>query len=193
MNPLRVDFRELYQRHLCRHGQYGINFEHFATVVGTYLAILGLIYWISAATWWAPLVPVIPYFALLVWSLPGRLFAVLFIFVACLFGLFYLLCFVSPLPIWLNAFNPILIVLLYKLQALSHRVYTLESDMAEFNKKYPKGWPLFLLLSLYELPLLLNYLVFDRQSWMTGKFGKMEVPLAETHAKLPPDPVAGVK
>ena len=53
----------------------------------------------------------------------------------------------------------------YKLQTWSHKIYNFKKDMTEFNKKYPKGVTLFLLLSLYELPILLNYLCFDRKSW----------------------------
>jgi hypothetical protein len=33
--------------------------------------------------------------------------------------------------------------------------------MTEFNRKYKKGFVLFVLLSVYELPILLNYLCFD--------------------------------
>ena len=38
MNVLSADFQELYERHLCRHSQFGINVAHLACVVGTYLA-----------------------------------------------------------------------------------------------------------------------------------------------------------
>jgi hypothetical protein len=171
MNLFRVNFRELYQRHLCRHGQFGLNVEHLVTVVGTYLAILGMIYWVSGSTWWAPLLPVPLYLALLFPSLPPRLTAVLVLFLAVLFGLLFLMRFALPLPAWLNAFNVVIIFLLYKVQAIGHRVYTEEKDMTEFNRKYPKGISLFLLLSLYELPLLLNYLVFDKRSWSIGVTG----------------------
>lgn len=45
----------------------------------------------------------------------------------------------------------------YKLQAWSHRVYTLETDMTEFNQKYRKGSVLFVVLLLYEVPIIMNY------------------------------------
>jgi hypothetical protein len=35
--------------------------------------------------------------------------------------------------------------------------------MTEFNAKYPKGRLLFVVLLVYDLPILLNYLVFDTQ------------------------------
>jgi hypothetical protein len=37
--------------------------------------------------------------------------------------------------------------------------------MTAFNRKYRKGPVLFVLLLFYELPLLLNYLLFDRKNW----------------------------
>ena len=185
MSFLRVNFEELYQRHLCRHSQYGINVEHLATVVGTYLAVLGILYWISTGIWWAPLVPVVPYFALLMPNLPIRLTAVLLISIAILFGMFYLVVRYSPLPIWLNGLNVVVIFALYKLQAVSHKFYTIERDMTEFNKKYPKGWPLFALLSLYELPLLLNYLVFDKASWSQDELGDGATSVNSGHSQEP--------
>ena len=57
--------------------------------------------------------------------------------------------------------------LLYKVQAWSHKVYNVARDMTEFNTKYKKGFALFVLLSIYEMPLLLNYLVFDKNNWPT--------------------------
>jgi len=48
----------------------------------------------------------------------------------------------------------------YKIQAWSHRFYTVESDMTEFNKKYVKGSILFVVLLIYEVPIVLNFLLF---------------------------------
>jgi hypothetical protein len=160
MNLLRVNFPELYERHLCRHSQYGINVAHIATVIGTYLAICGIVYGLVDSPA-AVLCLAIPYLAILALNTPLRVLAALVVFLALLFTLFFAL---PKPPIWLCL---IAIVALYKLQAWSHKIYTLEKDMTEFNKKYPKGVTLFFLLSLYELPLLLNYLCFDRKSWAT--------------------------
>jgi hypothetical protein len=66
------------------------------------------------------------------------------------------------LPAW---FCLALIVLSHVIQNWSHRIYDKESDMTEFNKRYKKGPVLFILLALYELPILLNYLAFDQESW----------------------------
>ena len=157
MNILRVNFQELYSRHLCRHSQYGINLIHLATVVGTYLALFGIVYGLFGS-WWVLLAIPIPYFVALAFNIPIRVLAVS---IACILLLYALFFSVPPLPIWLYA---LLILVFYKLQAWSHKVYTVEQDMTEFNKKYRKGPALFVLLSVYELPLLLNYLVFDRKN-----------------------------
>ena len=42
MNILRINFDELYQRHLCRHGQFGINVWHIIAVYGVYFSLCSL-------------------------------------------------------------------------------------------------------------------------------------------------------
>ncbi len=37
--------------------------------------------------------------------------------------------------------------------------------MTEFNRKYTKGYVLFVVLLIFEVPLVLNYLIFDRKNW----------------------------
>jgi hypothetical protein len=37
--------------------------------------------------------------------------------------------------------------------------------MTEFNRKYSKGSVLFIILLFYEVPIVLNYLVFGRKDW----------------------------
>ena len=51
------------------------------------------------------------------------------------------------------------------MQNFSHKIYTRETDMTEFNLRYPKGRVLFFVLLINEVPILLNYLLFDRQNW----------------------------
>jgi hypothetical protein len=158
MNILRADFRELYQRHLCRHSQFGINVAHLASVLGTYAALYALIYALGVSEWML-LAMIGLYLALLAFNLPLRVFLLNALIVVLLF----LACLALPsLPWWCY---PLLIIFFYKLQAWSHRIYTRETDMTEFNKKYHKGLTLFALLSLYELPILLNYLFFGRKDW----------------------------
>ena len=59
----------------------------------------------------------------------------------------------------------LMIPVFYKLQAWNHKVFTVARDMTEYNKKYTKGPVLFVVLLFLEVPLVLNYLVFDRKSW----------------------------
>jgi len=67
-----------------------------------------------------------------------------------------------PAPIWVYI---VLIPVFYEIQVYSHKVFTVEEDMAEFKKTYPKGLVLFLILLIFEVPLVLNYLVFDKKNW----------------------------
>src|SRR5262249_2194887 len=97
MNPLSANFQELYQRHLCRHSQYGINVIHLATVLGTYLALFAIVHQLSGS-WWLLLAIPVPYLAVVMPNLPLRVSVVVIAFL----GLFFALYFAVPeLPIWL--------------------------------------------------------------------------------------------
>jgi hypothetical protein len=162
MSLLKVNFPELYERHLCRHSEYGINAIHLATVVVSYFAIFGILAKLVQPEWWLFLIP-IPYFALVGLNVPLRVLAASVAFAGVCLALFVATFITAPwLPIWLYL---VLIVLAHQVQNWSHRIYRVEKDMSEFNKKYKKGPALFVLLSLYELPILLNYLVYDRKNW----------------------------
>lgn len=158
MNMLRVNFPELYQRHLCRHSQYGINVVHLATVIGSYYALFSLAAWLVDVPWVLLAIPV-PYVVLLAINLQPRLLAACVVFLALFFLLFFA---VPPLWVWLC---PVLLVACHVGQNASHKIWDRERDMSAYQQTYRKGPALKLLLAFYELPLLLNYLVFDRQSW----------------------------
>src|SRR5260370_42352053 len=79
----------------------------------------------------------------------------LLVFVAAVRGL-------PELPFWVYL---LWVPVFYKLQSWSHKIWTAAADMTEFNKKYTKGSVLFVLLLFYEVPLVLNYLVFGRNNW----------------------------
>jgi hypothetical protein len=154
MNPLRADFAELYQRHLCRHSQYGNNVIHFICVIGTYWALYG-----CALSLGVPIGVLLGvatvYAAILAFNLPLRVFLVTLVFL----GLFFAaLVYLPVLPFWVYLLT---IYPFYKVQSWSHRIYDRAFDMTEFDKKYPKGFALFFLLSTYELPIQLNALVLD--------------------------------
>ena len=157
MNPFKVNFQELYERHLCRHSQYGINVIHVAAVFGIYLALAGIACSLVASEWLL-LGILIPYLAILALNVPVRVLLANVLFMALFFAVFLSL---PRLPWWAYV---LAIPLLYKIQAWSHEVYNVERDMTEFNKIYTKGFVLFVLLSIYEMPLLLNYLVLDKKN-----------------------------
>jgi hypothetical protein len=180
VNVWNANFQELYQRHLCRHSQFGINVIHLAAVIGTYLALYGLGFAVAQgigymlsslsleagvlASKWVLLAITVPYLAILAANLPAR---VLIATLACV-GLFFAVFFaLPPLPVWALWAYPATVFACYKIQSWSHKIYDREMNMTEFNKKYPKGFKLFVLLSIYELPILLNYLLFGKQDWYT--------------------------
>ncbi len=66
------------------------------------------------------------------------------------------------LPWWAYV---LMVPICYEAQTLSHKVFSAAADMTEFDKKYPKGRVLFVVLLVNEVPMLLNYLAFDWQRW----------------------------
>jgi hypothetical protein len=154
MNPLHANFSELFERHLCRHSQFGINVIHLASVLGTYWALYSCAFVLLGTI--APLVALAAiYLGVLALNAPVRVFLVTLTFVGLFFGF---VLYLPPLPFWVY---PLTLYPFYKVQAWSHLLYSRATDMTAFNKKYPKGFALFILLTVYELPILLNYLVFD--------------------------------
>ncbi len=168
MNILRVDFYELYQRHLCRHGQLGINLWHLAAVIGIYFSICSL-----AAVLIRTLFPnlsvafqgsilaglFVPWLAVMIVNLPAPLMFVTFLSAILLITAAVL----TPwIPFWLHL---IMIPAWHRVQLISHRHYTLHRDMSQFDEKYRKGATLFVLLAVYELPILLQYLIFGYHDW----------------------------
>jgi hypothetical protein len=162
MNLFKVNFQELYERHLCRHSQYGINVIHLISVIGSYLALFAVAFRLLDNVWVWMAVPVL-YSLLLAFNLPLRVLAVTLVFMAGFFALFFCL---PSIPLWVSL---LVFVLSHEIQQWSHKIYTVELDMTRFQQKYRKGLLLFLLLSLYELPILLNYLVFDYKRWFASE------------------------
>jgi hypothetical protein len=153
MSLLRPNFSELYERHLCRHSQFGINVQHLVGVTVTYLCLCGLIRAAAGSTW--PLVVCsLVYLAVTISNTPLRIALVTVAFVAVLSVIFVAL---PSLVWWIYV---IVILLAYKIQAWTHRYWDVAYDTTEFDKKYRKGFGLFVLLSIYELPILLAYLLF---------------------------------
>jgi hypothetical protein len=160
MNPLKVDFQELYRRHLCRHSQFGINVLHLVSVVGIYIALFAVVFALPQPEWIVGLA-LGAYFIVLAMNIPVRLLLANVLFVAALFVVYRALPHIS---LWIYL---VLIVAWHRFQIWNHKIYDKHDDMSEFEDKYRKGPRLFALLSIYELPILLNYLVFDRKRWTT--------------------------
>jgi hypothetical protein len=158
MSLVSVEFNELYARHLCRHCQFGINVAHLVALLGTWFGVYGAVYWLVRSEW-VLVALAAGYLLAMVLSLPLR---VLLASAAFMAGLVALVLCVPLLPIWAYL---LMVPVWYKLQSWSHRVFTAATDMTEFNKKYRKGWVLFVVLLIYEIPLVLNYLLFDRKNW----------------------------
>lgn len=169
MNILRVNFDELYQRHLCRHGQFGINVWHIIAVYGVYfslcslaaIAVKGLLPQITLTVQYCVLALLfVPYFGVLLRNIPVP---VLLLTVLSLMLLIAAAVATPGIPFWLHL---ILIPTWHRVQLVSHRRYTVHHDMSTFDTTYKKGRTLFLLLAVYELPILLQYLALGRKDWV---------------------------
>jgi hypothetical protein len=154
---LAASFEELYERHLCRHAQWGNNAIHLVAVLGAYFGAFGLACGLAGGRW--PLLAAAGlHLAVIARRIPWRLVATIPVLVALL----YVLLGAAPaLPLWAY---PVAGFASYKLQNVGHLVDTVERDMSRFAAKYPKGPGLTRLLLVYEMPILIEFLVFDRRS-----------------------------
>ena len=71
MNVFRVNFQELYRRHLCRHSQFGLNVWHLIAVVGIYFSLYGVAFALPGAPWIVGSVLAF-YFLILAFNVPVR-------------------------------------------------------------------------------------------------------------------------
>lgn len=169
MNIFRINFDELYRRHLCRHGQFGINVWHSVAVYGVYFSLCSLAVIAvrrllpestSAVQGGVLCLLLIPYFSLLIRNIPAP------VFLLTLLSLVTLITAAIAAPELSVFLHLVLIPAWHRVQLLSHRRYTLHRDMSAFDPTYRKGMTLFVLLAVYELPILLHYLVFGRKDWV---------------------------
>jgi hypothetical protein len=146
-----VDFEDLYARHLCRHSQLGINVVHLAALFGVWFGVYAALYWLVRSEW-LPIALAASYLGIVALHAPLRITLATGLFLAVFLAA---VLWIPELPIWVYL---LMIPVCYKLQAWSHKLFTVESDMTDFNRKYPKGFVLFVVLLIYEVPLVLNYL-----------------------------------
>lgn len=159
LSILSIDFDEVYQRHLGRHSQFGINVLHLIAVYGVYFSIFSVARSAVAAALpqmtWSELTVLlfglaVPWLAVLMWNV--RTGALLLSVLSAI--LLSLAAAVWPLPFWLAIAS---LPAWHQLQQLSHRWYTEHRDMSRFAAGYPKGARLVIMLAVFELPILLQY------------------------------------
>lgn len=165
MNLFRINFHQLYRRHLCRHGHFGINILHLIAVAGIYIPIFALTdslleLWGIENRFAVLVLLATPWFAIVAFNVPLKVSIVTAVAVALLLAMYSAL---PTLPAWLWV---LLILAMHRFQQFSHRVYHMDKDMSEFETIYPKGFRRFVLLLVYELPILMNYLMFGRNDWV---------------------------
>ncbi len=167
LSLLHVDFDDLYARHLGRHSQFGINVAHLAALYGMWYGVYGAIYqgilMMGVPAGWVVVVALaIAYLALVSINAPYRVSvataASLTFFVASVLAL-------PKLPSWSILAFLFMVPAFYKIQAWSHKIWTIGADMTEFNKRFPPGRALNSILLVNEVPICLNYLLFRRKDW----------------------------
>ncbi|MEZ6033862.1 MAG: hypothetical protein R3C17_12275 [Planctomycetaceae bacterium] len=165
----RINFDEIYRRHLCRHSQFGLNVQHLIAVYGIYYSVYSLVAILIrhlvpqldiAAQAVTLAVLSIPYIGVLAANIPVTLISVTIASIALLIAGSVQH---TTIPFWVHI---VLIVMWHRVQLWGHKRYTLHRDMAEFESRYRKGGHLFLLLAIYELPILLHYFLAGRCDWI---------------------------
>lgn len=165
MNILHIDFYKLYRRHLCRHGHFGINVLHLIAVAGIYIPIFALADCLLQICGVSSRLPalvlmIVPWFAVVAANVPPKISLLTAVVVGALVATFHILP-VAPFWVWI-----LMIPAMHRFQQFSHRLYHMDRDMSEFEATYAKGFRRFVLLLVYELPILLNYLFFGRADWV---------------------------
>src|SRR5262245_31772945 len=131
MSLVRVEFDELYARHLCRHSQYGINVGHLLALLGTWFGVYGAVYWLIRSEW--VLIGLATGYLLAM--APSLSVRVLLASAAFMAGLVALVLWVPLLPLWAYL---LMVPVWYKLQSWSHKLFRVARDMTEFDRKYRK-------------------------------------------------------
>jgi hypothetical protein len=179
MNLFNINFDEVYRRHLCRHSQFGLNVWHLIAVIGVYFALFGIVFCIPGGPWIVGTVLTV-YFAILAFNIPIRVLLLNFAVVgSLLLGFLSIPNLIEPIAFRVGV-HVVLLLVWHRCQVWQHKAYNHSTDMSEFDGKYKKGFALFVLLAVYELPILLNYLFVDNQ------YRK----LAEASANVAPTPLS---
>jgi hypothetical protein len=162
-----VDFQELYARHLGRHSQFGINVNHLIALYGLWFGVYATIYQIILALnvprgWLAIVGLAVAYLVVVAINSPSAVTLVTALFMT----VFVTSVLALPrLPIGAIVIFLVMIPLFYKVQAWGHKIWTSAADMTDFNRRFPPGRALNIILLFYEVPICLNYLVFGTKDW----------------------------
>jgi hypothetical protein len=164
---LRVDFEGLYTRHLGRHSQLGINVNHLLALFLLWFGIYAFLTQLARSAglsipWAVPVGLAAAYLAVVSMHSPPRVVLATVAFLALLVGAVLAL---PPLPGWAVPLFLVLIPVGYKIQSWGHKVWTIAADMSDFNRRFPPGRDLNLVLLFYEVPICLNYLLFRPSDW----------------------------
>lgn len=167
LSLLHVDFEGLYTRHLGRHSQFGINVNH---LIALYLLWFGIYSFITQGArllsvpspWVVPVGLAVAYLAVISLHSPLRVILVTAAFLA-LFVASVLI--VPQVPAWAIPLFLLLIPVGYKIQSRGHKIWTAAADMSDFNRRFPPGRDLNIVLLFYEIPICLNYLAYRHTDW----------------------------
>jgi hypothetical protein len=166
LSLLHVDFDALFTRHLGRHSQIGINVGHLVALYGLWFGVYAAVgqgaRLLGLPAWPVVVTMAVAYLSTVSVNAPVRVILATAVFLA----LFVASVLALPaLPAWSIPAFLVLAPACYKLQSWNHRVWTAAADMSEFNKQFPPGRDLNLILLVYEVPICLNYLLFRRDVW----------------------------
>lgn len=164
---LHVDFEGLYTRHMGRHSQFGVNTNHMIALSMIWFGVYSFLtqtarYFGLPTPWTVPVGLAAAYLAVIGMHSPIRVILATATYLALLVAS---LLAVPPAPAWAIPLFLLLIPIGYKIQSWGHKVWTAAADMSEFNRQFPPGRNLNLVLLFYEVPICLNYLAFRRKDW----------------------------
>jgi hypothetical protein len=167
LSLLHFDFCDLYARHLGRHSQFGINVAHLGALYGMWFGVYATVYQAALllnlpAGWLILVAMALTYLALVAINAPSHITLVTAVFLAVFVASVLAL---PRLPGWSIPAFLFMVPVFYKLQAWSHKVWSVAADMTEHNRRFPPGRALTSILLIYEVPICLNYLMFRRQDW----------------------------
>ena len=164
---LHVDFDRLYERHLGRHSQFGINVAHVVALYGLWFGAYSALYQAVLhlgvpAAWSLVVVLALTYLVIVSINAPLRVTIAMALFLA----VFVMSVIAEPkLPVWWILVFAVMAPAFYKFQSTNHKIWTKAADMTEFNRRFPPGRALNVILLLNEIPICLNYLIFNRKDW----------------------------